>query len=116
MVLSSYGVGKLDGKKEGNHWSNWLGVGMYSIDGSAGSVDPYPLSEIVNPPIILEFRQTYAIPLLLSNFLISVIFAIAGNWFWTVLINRSISLSITTSTSDPLLITYPFSPRFCAIR
>ena len=28
---------------EGNYWSDWVS-GVYYIDGSAGSVDPYPLS------------------------------------------------------------------------
>jgi parallel beta-helix repeat protein len=36
---------------EGNYYSDWLGVDSYSINGSAGSVDPYPLSEI---PIYIE--------------------------------------------------------------
>ncbi|NHJ39334.1 MAG: hypothetical protein FK731_04820 [Asgard group archaeon] len=29
---------------EGNYWSDWSGIGNYTIDGSAGSEDPYPLS------------------------------------------------------------------------
>jgi parallel beta-helix repeat protein len=28
---------------EGNFWNDWLGVGNYSIDGDAGSIDPFPL-------------------------------------------------------------------------
>ena len=35
---------------EGNYWSDWLGVGNYTIDGEANSEDPYPLS---SPPIII---------------------------------------------------------------
>ncbi len=31
--------------QEGNYWSDWSGEGSYSIDGDAGSVDPYPLDE-----------------------------------------------------------------------
>jgi len=31
---------------QGNYWSDWSGSGSYSIDGSAGSEDPYPLSSI----------------------------------------------------------------------
>jgi parallel beta-helix repeat protein len=31
---------------EGNYYSDWSGSGSYSIDGSAGSVDPYPLSSV----------------------------------------------------------------------
>jgi parallel beta-helix repeat protein len=30
---------------EGNYYSDWSGIGNYSIDGSANSIDPYPLSE-----------------------------------------------------------------------
>ncbi|MCE7749788.1 MAG: hypothetical protein GPJ51_15485 [Candidatus Heimdallarchaeota archaeon] len=33
---------------EGNYWEDYLGVGSYSIDGFAGTEDPYPLSE---PPV-----------------------------------------------------------------
>ncbi len=33
--------------KEGNYWSDWSGTGFYSIDGSADSVDQYPLDEPV---------------------------------------------------------------------
>jgi parallel beta-helix repeat protein len=56
---------------EGNYWSDWLGVGSYNIDGLAGSIDPYPLSE---PPVsILQsnikiFESKYYIK---SNVLIS---------------------------------------------
>ena len=32
-------------KEEGNYWEDYSGVGNYSIDGFAGVVDPYPLSE-----------------------------------------------------------------------
>ncbi|MEJ2252623.1 MAG: NosD domain-containing protein, partial [Candidatus Lokiarchaeota archaeon] len=31
--------------KEGNYWSNWVGFGSYHIDGSANSIDPYPLEK-----------------------------------------------------------------------
>ena len=33
-----------DTVEEGNFWSDWSGSGPYSIDGTAGSVDPHPLS------------------------------------------------------------------------
>jgi parallel beta-helix repeat protein len=36
---------------EGNYWSDWIS-GSYSIAGSAGSVDLYPLSV---PPVVAEF-------------------------------------------------------------
>ncbi|MCG3216346.1 MAG: right-handed parallel beta-helix repeat-containing protein [Candidatus Heimdallarchaeota archaeon] len=36
-------------KKEGNYWSDWSGIGPYSIDGDAGSIDPYPLDEEGTP-------------------------------------------------------------------
>ena len=42
----------------GNYWSEWSS-GSYSIDGSAGSVDLYPLSEIPIPPIIAEYGNRY---------------------------------------------------------
>ena len=31
---------------EGNYWNNWSGIGTYAIDGSANSVDLYPLDYI----------------------------------------------------------------------
>jgi len=41
--------------QEGNYWSNWVS-GTYAIDGSAGSMDLYPLSSQYNPPpLIGEF-------------------------------------------------------------
>jgi hypothetical protein len=54
--------------KVGNHWSDFEGRGKYSIDGSAESVDKYPLNEMLE-------RATYY-PLLLislSLILISII-------------------------------------------
>ncbi len=30
---------------EGNYWSDWSDIGSYSIDGSAGAIDLYPLDE-----------------------------------------------------------------------
>ena len=38
--------------QEGNYYNDWPGTGTYSIDGSAGSIDLYPLVEIPNPPSI----------------------------------------------------------------
>ncbi len=37
---------------EGNYWSDWIGTGNYSIDGSAVTVDLYPLDE----PAVYVFR------------------------------------------------------------
>ncbi|NHJ41469.1 MAG: hypothetical protein FK731_15675 [Asgard group archaeon] len=37
-----------DALSEGNYWSDWIGVGVYEIDGTVNSHDPYPL---VNPPV-----------------------------------------------------------------
>ena len=34
----------------GNYWNDWIGTGNYTIDGSAGSADLYPLGE---PPIVV---------------------------------------------------------------
>ncbi len=38
-----------DVSSEGNWWSSWSGSSYYSIDGSAGSIDPFPLGEPVVP-------------------------------------------------------------------
>ena len=51
----------------GNYWNEWPGEGTYSIDGSANSIDLYPLDEEGNPPIISEF--SYINTLILSIFL-----------------------------------------------
>ena len=51
---------------EGNYWSEWVS-GSYSIDGIAGSVDPYPLSSM---PVIPEYSSTYIAVLLFLNFLL----------------------------------------------
>lgn len=37
---------------EGNFWNDWVGTGNYSIDGSTGSFDLYPLG---SSPIVAEF-------------------------------------------------------------
>ncbi len=40
---------------EGNYWSDWSGIGSYSIDGEADSFDLYPLDEptvYLSPPVI----------------------------------------------------------------
>ncbi|MFW9852836.1 MAG: NosD domain-containing protein [Candidatus Thorarchaeota archaeon] len=50
---------------EGNWWSDWSGSGSYSIDGPAGSVDPYPLDEEGNPPVVSEFLQISTITMTL---------------------------------------------------
>ncbi len=47
---------------EGNYWDDWTGIGSYSIDGSAGSVDLYPLDE----PVVVEYPQVVLLTLLLS--------------------------------------------------
>ncbi|MBA7557635.1 hypothetical protein ES705_50399 [subsurface metagenome] len=40
---------------EGNYWSDWSGTGSYSIDGSASSIDLYPLETPI-PPVIAEYN------------------------------------------------------------
>jgi parallel beta-helix repeat protein len=55
---------------EGNHWTDWIGLGSYSIDGSAGSVDPFPLDEEGNPPSILEFKKSITMLALLPLLII----------------------------------------------
>jgi hypothetical protein len=42
--------------KEGNFWSDYSGIGNYSIDGPSNSQDPYALSE--NPTKVLRFTKT----------------------------------------------------------
>lgn len=38
----------------GNYWSDWSGTGSYVIDGLADASDPYPQSELLNPPVFSE--------------------------------------------------------------
>ncbi len=45
---------------EGNEWSDWSG-GPYLIDGSAGTVDPYPLGE----PVVAEYSHIILLTLFL---------------------------------------------------
>ncbi len=47
---------------KGNYWSDWSGSGSYSVDGSAGAVDLYPLGV----PVIVEYPQIVLLTLLLS--------------------------------------------------
>jgi len=49
---------------EGNHWSDWNGVGSYLIDGSAGAMDLYPFSD----PLIPEFTTKISILVFISFF------------------------------------------------
>ena len=58
---------------EGNFWSDHIGSGTYSIDGSTGAIDLYPLAEPTLPPIIAEYHShslfallTLVFPLLLT--------------------------------------------------
>jgi len=47
-----------DNSSEGNYWSDWNGTGTYSINGTAGAEDMYPLDYTVNtsaPEKIPEF-------------------------------------------------------------
>ncbi len=55
---------------EGNYWSDYSGTGIYSIEGSAGSTDSYPLND-PSIPIIPEFivQKTIRFNLLLIPFL-----------------------------------------------
>jgi len=55
---------------EGNHWDDWIGIGSYSINGTAGAVDPYPLANPVDIIIIPEYGT---ISLLIILFTSSVI-------------------------------------------
>lgn len=53
---------------EGNWWNNWYG-GDYLIDGSAGSVDPYPLGD---PLVFPELLPKIGLVALLSSILMLV--------------------------------------------
>ncbi len=48
--------------QEGNYWSDWSGIGTYSIDGHVNSVDLYPLEE----PMVVEYPQIVLLTLILS--------------------------------------------------
>jgi len=52
--------------QEGNYWSDWVGPGNYSIDGSANEYDLYPLSSI---PVIPEYSGSYFAILMILAFL-----------------------------------------------
>ena len=58
---------------EGNYWDDWSGTGNYSIDGTAGSFDPYPLDEYGNPPIISEFSSNIIVLILVFVFSLVII-------------------------------------------
>jgi parallel beta-helix repeat protein len=53
---------------EGNWWNNWYG-GPYSIDGAAGSVDPYPLGD---PIVFPELLPKIGLVMLLSSILMLI--------------------------------------------
>ena len=46
---------------QGNYWSDLSGSGSYSIDGSAGSVDPYPLSSVSEFSLIPAFLFAFLV-------------------------------------------------------
>ncbi len=50
---------------EGNYWSDWSGIGSYSIDGYTGSIDLYPLDEptvYLGPPVITDIIHSPSTP------------------------------------------------------
>ena len=50
---------------EGNYWSDWSGIGSYSIDGSASSSDLCPLDEptvYTGPPILANITHYPSLP------------------------------------------------------
>jgi hypothetical protein len=49
---------------ECNYWSDYLGTGVYLIEGTAGSIDPYPDGEVVVPELINP--SLYALLLIIS--------------------------------------------------
>ena len=56
---------------EGNYWDDWTGAGSYQLDGASSSVDPFPLSSPLIPPIPeFDLRTTYLLLLLLPLTLI----------------------------------------------
>ena len=54
---------------KGNYWDNWIGTGTYSIDGSAGAVDSYPLAE----PTIFEFQYSL-LPIITIGLIVTTLF------------------------------------------
>ncbi len=61
---------------EGNYWSDWSGTGTYAIDGSAGSVDLYPLVEptmFLGPPDITAINHSPSTPTELDTITIDAI-------------------------------------------
>lgn len=58
--------------QEGNYWENWGGTGTYAIDGSAGSIDLYPLGSVI---IIPEFSiSSIIVSIICLTTLVSLIF------------------------------------------
>ncbi len=50
---------------EGNYWSDWSGTGSYTVAGSAGSEDLYPLDEptlYLGPPVITDIIHSPSTP------------------------------------------------------
>ena len=61
---------------EGNYWSDWSGIGSYSIDGPASSVDLFPLDEPTLLPIIAEYQLLSLFTLLIPVVpLLTIIFS-----------------------------------------
>ena len=60
---------------QGNYWSNWLS-GSYSIDGSANSVDLYPLGEPIVPVSEFSKRNIIIIILIPCLALVSILLGI----------------------------------------
>ncbi len=56
--------------KEGNYWSNWIQKEPYLIDGTSGSIDPYPLYER------LKRAKYFYILIILPVILLTVLYAI----------------------------------------
>jgi len=57
---------------QGNFWSDWSGTGSYSIGGSTGAVDLYPLLYPSIPPLIDEFSIFLSLPIFLLLVAIAV--------------------------------------------
>ncbi len=61
---------------EGNYWDDWSGTGSYSIDGTAGAIDLYPLDEptvYLGPPVITNIIHSPSSPTELDAIIINAI-------------------------------------------
>jgi parallel beta-helix repeat protein len=74
--------------KEGNFWDNWLGVGLYLIEGFSGSYDIYPLENPVSPPQVIEPFERKPYFIYLITIFPSLIFIALGVYIYLIIRQR----------------------------